>query len=316
MTGWRHGATRRTPPWRPSSRDWVTNTDSCRVADEPVGGGGGDLRRAAGRPRTAMRGVVPASGAIASWPAAPERGCRACALPERRAARSTCGRTSARRAGSGGRRRLRGAASGGSSTRRAWRCLPISHFGARVPGEGRASCASATPRRRRRSSRGWPGWRTHSPERAPRRLVSEVWRPRVTVAAVVEREGRFLLIEEETSRGRLFNQPAGHLGGGRDSGRSGGARRWRRKRIPFRPTLVGVYRGIRPEDVTFLRFAFAGEVSVTIRAARSTAGSCAPSGSLRTKPRESRPPPLAARDALHRRLPRGAPLFPSVLFTA
>ncbi|MEQ1883406.1 MAG: NUDIX hydrolase, partial [Burkholderiales bacterium] len=38
-----------------------------------------------------------------------------------------------------------------------------------------------------------------------------VWKPDVTVAAVVERDGRFLLVEEHTERGLLFNQPAGHL---------------------------------------------------------------------------------------------------------
>jgi len=38
-----------------------------------------------------------------------------------------------------------------------------------------------------------------------------VWKPHVTVAAVVERDGRFLLVEEHTSNGLQFNQPAGHL---------------------------------------------------------------------------------------------------------
>jgi len=38
-----------------------------------------------------------------------------------------------------------------------------------------------------------------------------IWKPSVTVAAVVERDGRFLLVEEDTPNGRLFNQPAGHL---------------------------------------------------------------------------------------------------------
>ncbi len=38
-----------------------------------------------------------------------------------------------------------------------------------------------------------------------------VWKPRVTVAAVIEKEGRFLLVEEHTSNGLQFNQPAGHL---------------------------------------------------------------------------------------------------------
>jgi ADP-ribose pyrophosphatase YjhB (NUDIX family) len=38
-----------------------------------------------------------------------------------------------------------------------------------------------------------------------------VWKPHVTVAAVIEREGRFLLVEEHTAQGLRFNQPAGHL---------------------------------------------------------------------------------------------------------
>jgi ADP-ribose pyrophosphatase YjhB (NUDIX family) len=38
-----------------------------------------------------------------------------------------------------------------------------------------------------------------------------VWKPHVTVAAVIEREGRFLLVEEHTTSGLKFNQPAGHL---------------------------------------------------------------------------------------------------------
>jgi NADH pyrophosphatase NudC (nudix superfamily) len=38
-----------------------------------------------------------------------------------------------------------------------------------------------------------------------------VWKPHVTVAAIIEREQRFLLVEEETSHGIAFNQPAGHL---------------------------------------------------------------------------------------------------------
>lgn len=36
-------------------------------------------------------------------------------------------------------------------------------------------------------------------------------RPAVSVATVVERDGLFLLVEEETRRGLRLNQPAGHL---------------------------------------------------------------------------------------------------------
>ena len=41
--------------------------------------------------------------------------------------------------------------------------------------------------------------------------MPDIWKPSVTVAAVAERNGHFLLVEEETSEGVRFNQPAGHL---------------------------------------------------------------------------------------------------------
>ena len=43
-----------------------------------------------------------------------------------------------------------------------------------------------------------------------------VWKPHVTVAAVIEENGRFLLVEETTETGNSFNQPAGHLEPGED----------------------------------------------------------------------------------------------------
>ncbi len=38
-----------------------------------------------------------------------------------------------------------------------------------------------------------------------------VWTPHATVAAIVEREGRFLFVEELSNGERVFNQPAGHV---------------------------------------------------------------------------------------------------------
>ena len=38
-----------------------------------------------------------------------------------------------------------------------------------------------------------------------------VWKPHVTVAAIIEQDNRFLLVEEETAHGLQFNQPAGHF---------------------------------------------------------------------------------------------------------
>ena len=92
------------------------------------------------------------------------------------------------------------------------------------------------------------------------------WRPSVTVAAVIEREGRFLLVEEQTSEGLKLNNPAGHLDPG-ESPADGCARETLEETAyEFRPTaLVGLYlsRFQRPatgEDVTYFRLAFCGEL--------------------------------------------------------
>jgi ADP-ribose pyrophosphatase YjhB (NUDIX family) len=96
------------------------------------------------------------------------------------------------------------------------------------------------------------------------------WKPSVTVAAVIERDGRFLLVEEETPEGLRLNNPAGHLDPG-ESPADGVARETLEETThSFRPTaLVGIYlsRFQRParqaraaEDVTYLRFAFCGEL--------------------------------------------------------
>ena len=45
-------------------------------------------------------------------------------------------------------------------------------------------------------------------------MKPDTWAPHVTVAAIVERDGRFLVIEEHTSAGLRINQPAGHLEAG------------------------------------------------------------------------------------------------------
>jgi len=92
------------------------------------------------------------------------------------------------------------------------------------------------------------------------------WKTSVTVAAIVESDGRYLVVEEHTPEGLMLNNPAGHLDPGEtplegviretleESGRH------------FTPdALVGVYlsraqRRTPPSDVTFLRLAFCGAV--------------------------------------------------------
>ena len=92
------------------------------------------------------------------------------------------------------------------------------------------------------------------------------WSPSATVAAVIEHDGRYLLVEEHTPEGQKLNNPAGHLDpsespleGVKREALEETARR-------FEPeALLGVYlsRFVRPasgEDVTYLRFAFCGTV--------------------------------------------------------
>lgn len=41
--------------------------------------------------------------------------------------------------------------------------------------------------------------------------VTEVWKPHATVAAIIEHEQRFLVVEEVKQGQSVYNQPAGHL---------------------------------------------------------------------------------------------------------
>ena len=92
--------------------------------------------------------------------------------------------------------------------------------------------------------------------------MSTIWKPNVTVAAIIERDGRFLLVEEETADGLRLNQPAGHLDEGESLVNACARETLEETAHIFRPTdLVGIYQIRIPEkDVTYLRFAFAGEV--------------------------------------------------------
>ncbi|MEW5783214.1 MAG: NUDIX hydrolase [Pseudomonadota bacterium] len=92
--------------------------------------------------------------------------------------------------------------------------------------------------------------------------MNRIWKPNVTVAALMEREGRFLLVEEETAEGLRFNQPAGHLDEGESLIEACAREALEETAHAFTPTaLVGVYQWPRPQgDITYLRFAFAGEV--------------------------------------------------------
>ncbi len=92
------------------------------------------------------------------------------------------------------------------------------------------------------------------------------WGPSTTVAAVSERDGRYLLVEEHTPEGLKLNNPAGHLDPG-ESPQQGVVREALEEtaRVFVPQALVGIYlsRFVRPatgEDVTYLRFAYCGTV--------------------------------------------------------
>ena len=96
------------------------------------------------------------------------------------------------------------------------------------------------------------------------------WKPSATVAAVIEQDGKFLLVEEHTPEGLKLNNPAGHLDQGESLIDACAREAQEETTHSFRPTaLVGVYmsRIQRPtrgdageEDITYLRFAFCGEL--------------------------------------------------------
>jgi 8-oxo-dGTP pyrophosphatase MutT (NUDIX family) len=93
------------------------------------------------------------------------------------------------------------------------------------------------------------------------------WKPNVTVAAVIERDGRFLLVEEQTSDGLRLNNPAGHLEPAESLLQAVQRETLEETGCSLTPShLVGVYlsrfhRESTGEDITYLRFAFGGSVS-------------------------------------------------------
>jgi 8-oxo-dGTP pyrophosphatase MutT (NUDIX family) len=88
------------------------------------------------------------------------------------------------------------------------------------------------------------------------------WNPEVTVAAIVERDGRFLMVEERASGRLVLNQPAGHLEDQETLIEA--VIRETREETAWRLTpaaLIGTYLWRNPENErTFLRFAFCGSV--------------------------------------------------------
>ncbi len=85
----------------------------------------------------------------------------------------------------------------------------------------------------------------------------------MTVAALIEQDGRYLLVEERTAAGLRLNTPAGHLEPG-ESPQDGAAREALEETgRRFTPTaLLGVYLAASPDadgvPTTWLRIAYCG----------------------------------------------------------
>ena len=88
------------------------------------------------------------------------------------------------------------------------------------------------------------------------------WTPHLTVAAIAERDGKFLLVEEQVGKAIVFNQPAGHVDA-HESLPQGCAREMLEEAAwEFMPeALVGIYQYEPPNSPDmYLRFAFCGRL--------------------------------------------------------
>lgn len=114
--------------------------------------------------------------------------------------------------------------------------------------------------------------RTASPlpptSRSPAPSGARAQSPAATVAAVIERAGRFLMVIEQCDDGLRINQPAGHLEPGESLVDACVRETLEETAHPFMPeVLVGIYlwrSGPPPAGRAYLRFAFTGRVGEAI----------------------------------------------------
>lgn len=87
-----------------------------------------------------------------------------------------------------------------------------------------------------------------------------IWKPNVTVAALIERDGRFLMVEEEENGRVVYNQPAGHLDEGESLLTAAVRETWEETSWHFQPmSVTGIYRWMNPlSNITYLRVCFTG----------------------------------------------------------
>ncbi len=90
-----------------------------------------------------------------------------------------------------------------------------------------------------------------------------IWKPNVVVAAIIERDGKFLMVEEMADGALVLNQPAGHLDEGESLVAAAVRETLEETAWHFTPeALLGVYRWPHPtKGITYIRFAFIGQVT-------------------------------------------------------
>jgi 8-oxo-dGTP pyrophosphatase MutT (NUDIX family) len=96
-------------------------------------------------------------------------------------------------------------------------------------------------------------------------MPEAIWKPHVTVAAIGEREGKFLLVREKVKGRIVINQPAGHLEENETLIEAVIRETLEETQYQFTPTgLQGIYRSRLQEgaEITYLRFLFTGDVGV------------------------------------------------------
>ena len=87
------------------------------------------------------------------------------------------------------------------------------------------------------------------------------WKPHATVASIIERDGRFLMVKEDSEGHIVSNQPAGHLEPNESLINAAIRETKEETAWDFEPrSVVGIYRWVHPDgERTYLRVAFAGE---------------------------------------------------------
>jgi len=87
-----------------------------------------------------------------------------------------------------------------------------------------------------------------------------IWKPHVTVAALLEENGRFLLVQERVAGKSVYNQPAGHLEDNESLVEAVVRETREESGWQFEPDrITGIYRWRQPDNQqTYLRVAFAG----------------------------------------------------------